>query len=276
MKQTFVLLLSILFLTACNKKSGCTHSTATNYDPTAETDCGCCQYPTSMTLHIIGQVDNNPFVLATPYSNFGGRNMNIQNLRFFLSKVTLINATGETPVLDIAEVNFYKHQAMQSTAPDGEPVTLNNITPGHYTGIRFSIGVDSATNATTPNDHISSLSPLHDGANYWEHWRSYIFAKVEGQVDTGTIPPVYSLIFTYHTAKNALYRTKTINKTFDIIAGQSNRLDLRLDIRKLLQNVDLVNESYAETPNPTDPVSIAQYNLSVKIANNLIGAIEAM
>jgi hypothetical protein len=135
--------------------------------------------------------------------------------------------------------------------------------------------VDSATNATRPGNYTSA-SPLFDGANYWESWNSYIFAMVEGKVDTGTVTPVFNLQYLYHTGRNSLYRTKTINKTFDIVAGQANRLDLRLDIRKLFQNIDLINEPYTQVPDPIDPVRTAQYNLAIKIANNLIGAIEAM
>lgn len=103
---------------------------------------------------------------------------------------------------------------------------------GEYSGVNLGIGIPAGINKKVPSDFPSS-SPLSEENNYWDSWKSYIFTKTEGALDTLN-NGVYNLQFSYHTGIDDLYRTVNLPKNIKIIDGQTTELIIEVDINELL------------------------------------------
>lgn len=230
-----------------------------------------------VNLNFKAQFAGQPLILedydnSLPYPL--GYNFRLTRLRFFISDVTLLRGNEEFPILDVADVDFSRHQRQVATAADGENVNINQAPIGTYDGIRFGIGLNATQNNSSPSDFPSS-SPLQD--HYWESWSSYIFSEVEGQADINQ-DNTFSRSFLMHIGRNEFYRTKTFMTPITVSAASTTTIVFPLDAERLFYNatdtVDLRTDYRTQSPEPNTPAQQQEYNLSVRIVDNLPSAIQ--
>ncbi len=108
---------------------------------------------------------------ATNYVNAAGESFNVSMFKYYVSNVKLIKQDGskyEVPnsyfLIDANDTNSLK-------------VDLANIPGGKYTGLEYTIGVDSARNVS--GSQTGALDPAN--GMFWSWTTGYIFMKLEGQ-----------------------------------------------------------------------------------------------
>lgn len=139
---------------------------------------------------------------------------------------------------------------------------------GNCTGIRLGFGVEPSLNKKRPSDFASN-HPLYLENEYWLDWKSYIFAKLEGYVDTdGNGEP--ESFFIYHSGSDASYYTADYQKNFTV--GNNNGLNIEIDVKKIFTfNGQLFDLSARE--NRVTPHDVNDIALGKKILGNYASAV---
>lgn len=134
----------------------------------------------------------------------------VSNLSYYLSSFELQKPDGSWMPIE-------QYELLVAQDKPQDTITLGNVPKGAYTGIRFSLGVDSLNNhadpSLWPNDHPLSL--MRGGQMHW-HWNSgYIFLKLEGRFrKDGTNSGLYS----YHIGRDDLitnFSFENLNINYD-------------------------------------------------------------
>lgn len=165
MLWAFLLGLSILLNSACQREEGCLDASATNYDVSADLNC-CCEYPVFefRIFRVAGSADYSP---DSAYVDAGNNAFSIADVRFYISEVHLVNDSGtEVGVTDsigiekldgsgaLVEDNFIR------VNPDQNLYELGTIlTQGNFNTVRFTVGLAEDVNHGNP-DIFSVDHPL--------------------------------------------------------------------------------------------------------------------
>ncbi|MCP4522088.1 MAG: hypothetical protein GY827_10425 [Cytophagales bacterium] len=215
-KYFVIALVSIFALTSCTEEDVVTDGT--------------------VVLKISNVADDAPLVLDKNYTNANGDQFSIENIKYYLSNVTLTNEDGTT-----YEVPDSYHLIDNIS----EDITLTDIPLGTYTDISFSIGVDAVANSSTaqPGD----LDPSNEMAWNWD--TGYKFFLLEGRYisksdEEGT--------FTFHIGKNANYKTLKFTKTITIEENSTIEYNFEGDVQAVFSgpntiNLETTNSAHGET-----------------------------
>lgn len=240
------------------KREGCTDPLSTNYDPEAKADDGSCTYAQStVRLRFTHMVGSEPFAFDSVYQTPEGRNYKFTAARFHLSSPVLMGEDGDLPL----------HQYLQVKA-DTRDYVLDTVDPGHYTGLRFDIGVDSATNhgdpTLLPDTHpLSLMNPAQD---HWSWSGGYVFLKLEGRVDsTAAMTGAMDRFFFFHLASEVMRTPVTLASHFDLGSATEHTLSITIDWGQAFAGVDLRRAS----TQTTDNLPLAQ-----QVMQNFVSAIE--
>ncbi len=207
--------------------------------------------------------NGNPFVLNKTYAYTSPSKVKFTRFNFFLTKIALIGANGTTVTLaDAAKLDF---TPLYDDAKAATGLTLSyNALKGDYTGIQFSLGVSDDLNAKNPSQQPSS-SPLADNSEYWDAWRSYIFSKLEGSVDTLNNNR-FDKSFTIHTGgAEGVYKPLIFNQPISI--NDNTKLNFEIDMNKILIGIDLKTIDGAHDLNDVKKMKAFMTAFSTAISN---------
>jgi hypothetical protein len=202
------------------------------------------------------------------YKNYPYADKTVQFDRFniFLSDIVLLKGATEVKLSDIEWVDF-----TPDLAPDNKAVDVSfkyTVPNGHYTGIKIGYGVKPDLNAKKPADFAVD-HPLYLENEYWSGWKSYIFAKVQGEVDLDGNDTTETNIF-YHCGSDAVYNTGSVTQGFHVAGDES--LVVEFDLKKLFtfdgQLLDLSVPSNQTTSHSASNIALGQ-----KMMNNFKNAV---
>ncbi|HRS07473.1 MAG TPA: hypothetical protein P5221_01480 [Bacteroidia bacterium] len=209
-----------------------------------------------LSFNLKQYVGNNRIAYNQVYSDTSGRQFKITNLRYYISDIVLLKANGQELPLS-GKVLLVDNET--------EQYSLGEIPVGDYSGLRFMVGIDSATNHLDPAlyDASNPLSyqpvSMHWGWNF-----GYIFMKVEGNVDTDTIPTGnLNGIISYDIGSDPMVRVINFNHIFSV-NGNTNTINIKFNLLKMLSGIDLATESITHTNPGRD--------LAERIANNWLNS----
>ena len=193
--------------------------------------------------------NSKPFVLNQIYK-IDGKNVKFTRLLFF-------SATDRINYSDDNKKNGKYVQQFAFTELDDSIKSAAGVSKtielplGEAKQFNFKLGVESDLNALTPVD-FSSANPLSDAGQYWESWKSYIFAKLEGSIDKDG-DGRFETGITLHTGGNESFRSLSFSKTFTVDTQGSTKLNFDLNVNTLLTGIDLatVNSSHQTGDLPT-------------------------
>jgi hypothetical protein len=216
-KYSFYLLLILLVISSCKDKEVVTPV----------------ENPT-ITSNFKLTFQGSPFSMNKRYS-VNATTTIFTRLSFFISNVVLISPSGETKLADVSFLDLSTLDQNNSTA--GINLNLGTAPAGTYTAIRLGIGLDNTHNAKRPSEYTVG-NILAENAQYWDSWSSYIFSKMEGNLDAdgdGTLETGITL----HTGGSNVYKEFTLQKPITIKTGSSNNINFSLDLETLLTATDL-------------------------------------
>ncbi len=156
-----------------------------------------------------------------------GDSLKFEALKFFVSEVRLLKAGGDT-----VKVPFYGLIDMKR--PAFRKLLLSDLPAGNYSGMLFSVGIDSATNSADPNQYApgSVLNPLVHQDMYWDWATGFIFCKVEGSYPSSS---GVTNSFVFHFGFNRWKKSHLITKNFTLQPGVT-ALRLKADWGKMFNN----------------------------------------
>lgn len=126
------------------------------------------------------------------YQNALGESFTITKFNYFVSNIRLRKADGSEYVVPQDSSYFL----IQEEKPSSQSITLSNLPTANYTGLTFTIGVDSLRSLADISKRTGVLDPgLNDGM-YWEWNSGYIFMKLEGT--SAVAPAAQNNAFFYH------------------------------------------------------------------------------
>ncbi len=123
-----------------------------------------------------------PLVMLKDYRLPDGKLVRFTRISMYISDLE-VSATGDRKKLISAElINFTPDHSNVFVADVGTTIFDVRVDLNFVDDVRFNIGLTSEQNGTTPADHPSG-HPLSRTGEYWTAWSSYVFVKIEGQID---------------------------------------------------------------------------------------------
>jgi hypothetical protein len=238
MKKLFFLILITSFF-ACKKDD------TTSPTTTAQTG--------SLILKFDNRVGIEELVLGTNYyKNAAGDSFKLSMLKYYVSNMVFTKDDGSKVVVPTDDSYFLVDEEDATS----QSVKFNNMPLGSYTGVNFTIGVDSARCTADLSKRTGVLDPAKGATGMYWAWNSgYIFMKLEG-----TSPSVLRVQgqpngeFMFHIGGFGGYNAKTINNLkninmpFDgdklqVKANQSrpSSAHLLVDVLKIMSGQNTVN-----------------------------------
>lgn len=226
-KQLFLLILSLSFVaTSCEKDEEEPIPVETNATGTIEID----------IEHIAG---DESFQFDKLFTNEAGDSLYFNVFKYYVSNFKLVKTDGSTVALDKSQ----KHFLVDNSVLASLNLELDSVPTGTYTGVEFTLGVDSITNTLPVSERTGVLDPSN--GMYWSWNSGYIFLKAEGLSPQSTMP---DQSFTYHIGGFGGYSSPTINniktvrieldaaKTFTLAKNGSKELHVMVDALEIFKS----------------------------------------
>jgi len=129
----------------------------------------------TVAVEITNVAGTKPVALdGTAYATPGGETFTITTLKYYISNILLTKADGSSYA--VPRVYHLVDASKQATTK----FTLDSIPAGSYTGMKFTVGVDSTTTKADPLSLTGDLNPANN--MYWAWASGHIFLKLEGTV----------------------------------------------------------------------------------------------
>ena len=116
------------------------------------------------------RVNQEPVELGVgSYTNANGNAFSFDMLKYYISNIVLVTDDGK-------EVALNNHSLIDAANLGSEQLQFDSIPKGHYTSMRFQLGIDSLHNHNL--DQAGDLDPVN--GMFWSWNTGYIFLKHEG------------------------------------------------------------------------------------------------
>jgi len=153
------------------------------------------------------------------YSNLAGNKYSVSLLKYYITNTVLVKEDGTEYKLNNYDLIDEFDKANFSTIEAG------NIPGGHYTKLKFYVGLDKIRNHEGAQD--GDLDPLYNMIWTWN--TGYIFLKHEGQLITPTNDTV---VMQYHIATDEALR-KIELPIHLTVTGNPIQLNIQFDLNKI-------------------------------------------
>ena len=247
LKTISIIFLFTVMVSACKKSTD--NSPATTQEPTTGT----------LYFHLHTDVDTNEVDnYGDIYVLTGGRKISVIKAQLYISNIQLVRA--DSSVYTVPNTVLLK---MQET----EPYLVGNVPAGNYVTVRFTIGLDSATNAKVPNtaDTAFNNSSMWFGGSAQPS--GYVFLNFQGSIDTTLAGNSNKLIpFIYRIGTTANRQQVTMPyQNFTVIPSQLQYSHIIIDYYKLFTGINMGNMNNLMVMSPNDNASA----IAKTISNNI-------
>ncbi len=144
-----------------------------------------------ISLSFGASVGDRPAACGQTYDGVGSQatTVEIQDLRFFVSGIELLDANGDATALTLEQDGLWQYQDLalldfedgSAACQDGGTTELNHavigtVPAGDYSGVRFTLGVPFELNH---QDVANAPSPLNLPSMFWTWQGGYKFARID-------------------------------------------------------------------------------------------------
>lgn len=177
-------------------------------------------------LRINHKLGTTPFQLNATRTNNLGNEFSVRRLQYYVSEITLLHDGGIETMVPNTWLLVDADQPLD--------ILLGNFNVTSLESIRFSIGVDSATNHLDPSTYPMShpLAP-QSPSMHWGWSSGYRFIAMEGKSGSNL-----SQFYEIHTVEDENYVTTSVTTSGDVISN-GLRIDLDADYEMALKNIDV-------------------------------------
>lgn len=205
-----------------------------------------------------------PFSMYETYENVSGYRVKVEQLKFYLGNVRLVNGSGATLVRNVELFDMVHN---------GDTVLWSGLGTGTWSGMSLGLGVPQALNDADP-----IVYPAHHPLDlahgtYWSWGSGYRFVMFDGKYDTtstGTGPVLQP--FSMHTGMNVCYREfdLPLAGSLNITEGGTSTLVLELAVdRFFYSESDTLDLATENASHGNDPAHVLALELSDHIVNSI-------
>ena len=211
----------------------------------------------TVTINFQTELNQAAYNMLDPFTDAAGRGIRIELIKFYLSNVVFVAASGEEiEVEDIALVELNSN---------GQGTFETKISADDYTSIKFGIGVPKTLNESDPSSFTEENHPLSTLQNtYWGMNGMYRFVMVDGRYDDNN-DAIFDGTFSYHSGHDGSYRTVSFEKSMRFDKKESYTETIFIDISKILEgsggNLDIIATPYYHG-------SLDDFYLSTQLSDN--------
>lgn len=200
----------------------------------------------SLYFHLHTDVDTNEVAnYDSVYILTGGRKISVSKAQLYISDIQLVR--GDSSVYNVPNTILLKVQEI-------EPYFVGNVPAGNYITVRFTVGLDSATNLKTPTPTDTALYNSTMWFDISAQPKGYVFVNFQGSIDTTASANGNNLIpFMYMIGIEANKKQVSMPyQNFTVLAGQTQYVHMIIDYNKLFTGVNLSNPNNLMIMNLTD------------------------
>jgi len=221
----------------------------------------------NLNLNFKATYGSDPLVMFNEFE-YNNTQIRIAQSDMFISDITLVGTDGEVELDEINFIDFTNQNIDEEKAINGINLDYSDVPVGSYSQLRFSIGVPTSLNSQKPAD-FNSENPLSNSGHYWTAWNSFIFAKLQGNLETEA-DGAFDLGWFFHTGRNDLLRTIILPISVTIDKDVSESVSISFDHKELFSVGN--NEYFDIEENPTnhDPTNIGPLSMIVDNYNSAI------
>lgn len=208
----------------------------------------------NLTFKVTPLVNGQTFQMGSAYTSSENQRFMYEKFQFYLSKVKLTATDGsEQSISDVMWYDLSQPETIKLKVPEGD-----------YSALKFSIGLDSAMNASNPADYAEGHPLSYSQNNYWTWASKYIFAKLEGRCDNNLSGTDYAGAFSYHLGLDTLYREKTLARNISVSTDAVTNVELIINVDEIFEGIDIVEDNFTH--------STSDFALAQQIMNNFVAA----
>ncbi len=258
-----------IFISSC-EKTGCTDSSASNYNPEAKKDDSSCLYLTdslsNLNFKINHYFDSEIFSFDSIYFDDFNNIIQFSRANFYVGNFKFKNTNYE--ITEMPSKYFL-------ISPQKQDYLLGPISNYNISFIDFLIGVDSITNHIDPANYQSENDLSYQTPSM--HWQmgisptdwSYLFIVLEGKVDKNNnqiFEPGENFVF--HIGGDQLTSSQ-INLSCNLVEKYflNYEINLRVNWSNLINNIDLSIDNFTHSSDNFQLASSISEN-----ASNLISS----
>lgn len=130
----------------------------------------------NLKLRFENRANNTQLELGKTYNLPNGQQIALNTFSYYISNIVLLKADGTNYTVPQDSSYFL----IKADAPESQVITLRHIPAGDYSGIRFTLGVDSLRSVADISKRTGVLDPAVAGDLYWGWNTGYVFMKIEG------------------------------------------------------------------------------------------------
>lgn len=174
-----------------------------------------------LTITLSHTFDGAPFKLDSFYAEPTNGLVSAKVVMFYLTNIKLIHQDGSEYALP--ETYFL----VDESNPKSKTITIKNILPGNYKGIKFLTGVDSARNVG--GIQSGALDPSL--GMFWTWKSGYIQSKLEGNfIDADGEAEFIHHLGGFSGENNTVYPVELVFSETQLNAGQTLDLTIKRDL----------------------------------------------
>lgn len=187
-----------------------------------------------------------------------GRKMSLKLAQMYISGIQLVKLDGSTydvstKFLKVLETEGYK---------------IENVPVGNYKALRFKVGLDATTNALDPTN--TTYASILNNSSMWfsnpVQPKGYVFAAIQGSIDTTTAMNGSLIPFSYKIGTNSnLVDVVLPEKNYTVSKDLISYAHIIIDYSKIFDGIE-VNKSENLTISTTEDNSTS---LATAIKNNI-------
>ena len=195
----------------------------------------------------------------TNYTLSNGRTISVSKAQLYISNIQLVKLDGT--LYNVSGVDILKVQEI-------EEITVGTVPAGNYKSVRFTVGLDSTTNHTTPANSNTTL-------NHTDMWfgstvqpDGFIFVNFQGMIDTTTAADMSSPMqpFSYKIGTDANKKQVSMpDKNFTITPNSIGMVHIVIDYSQLFNGITLNNQNNLVLANASDNATA----LGILVKNNI-------
>lgn len=216
---------------------------------------------TDLKLNIQMQYGGAPLVMFDELTYPDGRKFRITDVKGYVSEIGLVKDGTTTEIKDVAYFNLGDAHSDLEEAQAGFTYNFTNSGLTDYDGLSFNIGLTDAQNNTKPADYASS-NDLSKASEYWSNWESYIYFKIEGNMD-------FNVDGNYSSGENVVLHLGTENALRNTLHDvRGNEVNLKLDLQRVFMRDEVIYDMEA-MPTIHASLSDAALNSINQLSDNL-------
>jgi hypothetical protein len=216
----------------------------------------------NITMNLI--YNGEPLIMFQDYEYPDGRTINFSRFSLYLSDMKL----DEQLISDVGFYTITDSHVDLAGATAGYQWQIKDIEPGNYNSLNFGVGVNETQNAKDPG-LFESGHPLAKPAEHWFSWSSFIFLKLEANMDSNN-DGNNDFPLALHLGADDAYRIINLNKAIKITGDETSETNIIFDLYEFLGGND---NTYDVDSNPQIH-SLEQLDAVVELADNIPSSVK--